>query len=209
MTLGRVLAATAAALTFVILSQTAAAQYPPPEGSLICQVAQLRVEQNSNVYFQVRMIDGYGNPKPNTQVFFGITSNGNATLSPTSGITDMAGLTGTNVYVGTATHVEVSATAQGKSCRSLFDPNTPTPTPTPTRSATPTIVRTPTPVVQVQGVVAGSAVASSVITPPQTGDAGLLGASHSGTTLYILVVVELAALMAWLLAGRLPVTRSK
>ncbi|HLF78353.1 MAG TPA: hypothetical protein VJB57_12800 [Dehalococcoidia bacterium] len=209
MTLGRVLAATAAAITFLFISQTASAQYPPPDGSLICQLSQSRVDANSNVFLTVRLIDTFGNAKPGERVNFGIvSSNGTASLSNSFGITDSFGQTSTTVFVGSGFgRIEVTATAQNAACRAVIDPITPTPTPTPVRTVAPAIVRQATPVIQVLG----AAVASSVITPPQTGDGGLQDSSgdKDSTALYLIGAVELIAVLAWVIAGRVPAVRSK
>ena len=67
MTKGRAFAAAAAALLFLFISQTASAQYPPPQGSLICQLAQSQVIANSTLVMTVRLIDNNGNSVPGPQ----------------------------------------------------------------------------------------------------------------------------------------------
>ncbi len=60
MTKGSVIAALAAAVTFVLVAQTAFAQYPPPQTNLVCAVNQVDLNVSSNVLFAATLRDAGG-----------------------------------------------------------------------------------------------------------------------------------------------------
>jgi hypothetical protein len=211
MSKGRVFAAVAAAIAFVFISQTVSAQYPPPDGSLICTISRSRVDVFSNVTLTVRLIDTFGNVRPGQRVDFVIVrSNGSATLSNSYGITDSNGQTSTTVFVGALTGtIEVAATAPGVGCHALIDPIPPTPTPTPAPTQTPVTVVIRQSSSVVQGPIAQ--VAGVSISPPQTGDGGLKDASSArgSTGLYLVIALELLVLVVWVAAGRMQGAQTK
>jgi len=176
MTKGVVLAALAAAISIFFVSQTAAnAQYPPPKGSLICAYASSRITINSSINLAVTLRDTYGNIMVGQRVNFYISSsNGSAYLSTSESWTDAGGAAYVSVVVGAnAGNVSVSASSDGVSCNAalqIFSPPAPPPS-------------QPVPVVEVL----------SIVSPPRTGDAGLVG-RDSGNA-YLMLGVEAGALL--------------
>ena len=130
MTKGSVIAALAAAVTFVLVAQTAFAQYPPPQTNLVCAVNQVDLNVSSNVLFAATLRDAGGKAISGQAVSFSVVS-GDASLSSTSVATDADGTAVVNVYIGSNPgDVVLSASSGSVACRataqvnSIVPPNT-------------------------------------------------------------------------------------
>jgi hypothetical protein len=223
MTKGRAFAAAAAALLFLIISQTASAQYPPPQGSLICQLAQSQVYANSTLVMTVRLIDNNGNSVPGQQVNFSLgATNGTAYLYNGSSITDGNGQASVTVYAGANNgYIQVQASTNVVACSSSFQIYSPPPPPYVPPPVNPcdyapgsvacctysaaypgcvnsvTIYVAPPPPTVYQ-----------IIVPPNTGDAGLAATTtkHSSGTWWIVGGMEVAILLVlstWLVSSQI------
>jgi hypothetical protein len=119
MTKGRVAAFLAAAIAFIFISQTASAQYPPPEGHLICTI---EVEIKGTFAFTASLRDSDGNSLgEGHKVFFEIVSHdGDASLSDDVVVTNENGDAQVDVKGGGAGQLVVSATSEeGLECRAV------------------------------------------------------------------------------------------
>ena len=130
MTKGSVIASLAAAVTFVLVAQTAFAQYPPPQTNLVCAVSQIDLNVSSNVLFAATLRDSSGKAITGQTVSFSVVS-GDARLSATSVATDADGTAVVNVSIGANPgNVVLSASSDSVSCRataqvsSIVPPNT-------------------------------------------------------------------------------------
>ena len=124
MTKGSVIAALAAAVTFVFLAQTASAQYPPPQTNLVCAVSQVDLNVGSNVLLAATLRDASGAAMTGHAVNFSVVS-GDAKLSSTSVATDADGTAVVNVYVGSNPgNVVLSASNGSVECRATAQVNT-------------------------------------------------------------------------------------
>lgn len=224
MTKGRAFAAAAAALLFLIISQTASAQYPPPQGSLICQLAQSQVYANSTLVMTVRLIDNNGNSVPGQQVNFSLgATNGTAYLSNGSSVTDGNGQASVTVYAGANNgYIQVQASTNVVACSSSFQIYSPPPPPPPPPYIPPPV----NPCDYAPGSVACCTYSSAypgcvntvtiyvapppvlqIIVPPNTGDAGLASTTrHSSETWWVVGGVEVAILLVlstWLVSSQI------
>ena len=181
MTAGRILAAVAAAISIYFVAQTgASAQYPPPKGSLVCQTAESKVIINGNITLVVTLRATDGSLMVNQNINFSIiSSNGTASLSQTSGVTDGNGQAFTTIYAGSGVGtISVQATSDSVQCQAqlqIFNP-----------CATPPACVPPTPQIEIL-----------TIRPPTTGSGGLAaGGSSAGDSALIAVVGMLGLVMA-------------
>jgi hypothetical protein len=146
MTKGRVLAALMAAitLTFVVQTGGASAQYPPPKGSLICAVSFISIEIHQTTTVSATLINIKGEAIVGYSVVFQVVGG---YASSTVGVTDGSGTAYIDITAdGSSSQIIVFARFDGLQCQAMAQ----------------VIIPPPPPVVIV-----------SVITPPNTGDAGL------------------------------------
>ncbi len=123
MTKGSVIAALAAAVTFVLVAQTAFAQYPPPQTNLVCAVSQVDLNVSSNVLFAATLHDASGAAITGQAVEFSVVS-GDAKLSSSSVATDADGTAVVNAYIGSNPgDVVLSASSGSVECRATAQVN--------------------------------------------------------------------------------------
>ena len=127
MTRGRVFTAAAAIMAIVLVIQvahvsTVSAQYPPPNGNLVC-TTDVKVSVDSMGKVSATLTDSAGAPVPGEQVTFEIISQpGGASLVDHMVTTDAAGVAMTKLLTGDNTGiVSISATTESAECRAVTE----------------------------------------------------------------------------------------
>ncbi len=125
MTKGRVLAATAAIMVTMFLVQSThvgivSAQYPPPNGNLVC-TTDVMVSVNNMGQVSATLTDSAGTPVPGVLVTFEIISQpGGASLVDHTVTTDANGVATTKLLTGSNPgNVSISATTESAECRAV------------------------------------------------------------------------------------------
>lgn len=114
MTTGRILAAVAAIFTAAVLVGTASAQYPTPQGSLVCTTT-VNVDINTSTV-SATLRDSTGNTVSGQTVTFRVTS-GTGTLSSSTATTNASGVA--SVILTNGSNTAVSATYSGIECSAV------------------------------------------------------------------------------------------
>lgn len=127
MTKGRVLGAAVAIMAAVFLVQVGAvsnvsAQYPPPNGNLVC-TTDVAVSIDGMSYVSATLTDSAGTPVPGELITFEILSGpAGASLRDTAVITDGNGVATTKLLTAGATgNVSISATTDSAECRAVTE----------------------------------------------------------------------------------------
>ena len=117
MTKTLILAIALTAFAGAAMVRTAAAQYPPPEGSLQCVSSELSPPANGTAVISTVLRDTAGKPLAGRVVTFAITS-GNGRLSASSAVTDANGIASVTLSVGSPPgRVTVSAGSGAVQCQ--------------------------------------------------------------------------------------------
>jgi hypothetical protein len=126
MTKGRVFAALAAIVAGILISQTvftgnAAAQYPPPQGSLVCAIANIDVKIDDTLQVTATLRDTAGRLVAGEVVTFTIIE-GRAHVSPSVTTTNASGVAVTTLSAGDSLgRITVLASSRDVSCRAVAE----------------------------------------------------------------------------------------